>query len=472
MNRSRLFAGLAGLFASSLAATALAAPAFSDAVRANAATLRERALKDDTAHELVRSLTTEVGPRLAGSPGDAKAVAWATAKLAALGFKDVRTEPVKIPHWERGMLVLETLGGERRALAAASLGGSVGTDGKPLEAEVVNVPSLADLARLDRARVAGRIVFFSHRMPELLDGSGYGRNVPIRTRGAAEAAKLGAVGVVIRSVGTDADTPHTGAMRYKDGVPKIPAVAIAGRDADRLEAELDAGQAVRLRLVSTARKLEDTLSHNVIGEIPGRTPEFVLLGAHLDSWDLGTGAHDDGAGVALVTAAARLIGQLREPPRRGLRVVLFANEEFGLSGAYAYAVAHAGELERHALAIEADLGGGRVWGLASRFAPERVPVARAMANELASLGIRYYDNRAGGGADIGPLRELGVPVLDLRHDASKYFRLHHTPADTLDAIDPAELKQALAAYAMTAYLAAESADGFGRLAPRIETDDQ
>jgi carboxypeptidase Q len=434
-------------------------------------TLRERALADETTYELVRSITTEVGPRLAGSPGDAKAVAWAVARLEALGFRNVRTEAVKVPHWERGTLTLERLGEAPGPLVAAALGGSVGTEGKPVEADVVRVPGLADLRYLTRAQVAGRIVLFTARMSEGPDGTSYLDTVSIRGRGAAEAAKLGAAAVVIRSVGTDPDTAHTGAMGYKDGVPRIPAVAISNADADRLEAAIDAGRTVRLRLTSTARKVGEATSHNVIGEVPGRTPEIVLLGAHLDSWDLATGAQDDGAGVALVVNAARLVAGLAETPRRTLRVVLFANEEFGLSGAYAYAVAHADEIERHVLALEADFGGGRVYGIASRVAPDRVNAVRAIAGALEPLGIRYQHNSTRGGADLIPLHALGVPLLNLSHDGTQYFRFHHSSADTLASIDRESLKQAAAAYAVTAYLAANAPEGFGRLPVAIDAGD-
>ena len=455
-----------------LITAALLAPSSASAVSADPAhALRDRALADDAAYELVRSIATEVGPRLAGSPGDAKGVAWAEAQMRKLGFKNVRTEPVKISRWDRGTLSLEVAGEKPRSLTATSLGGSVGTEGQPIEGDVVAVPGIADLRAFARAQVAGRIVMFTARMTELADGSSYRPTVPIRTRGAAEAAKLGAAAVVIRSVGTDPDTVHTGAMRYKDGVPRIPAVAITNAEADRIEAELDAGRRVRLRLTSTARRMGEATSHNVIGEIPGRTPELILLGAHLDSWDLGTGAIDDGAGIALVMNAARLVGSLPEPPRRTLRVVLFADEESGLSGSHAYAVAHADEIDRHVLAMEADSGAGRVYGLLSRVRPEVLPAVRAIGTALAPLGIRYQHNRASGGADLGALRDLGVPLLDLAQDGTRYFRYHHSTADTLDAVDRDELRQAAAAYAVAAYLAAESPAGFGRLPAAIEADE-
>ena len=446
-------------------------PAIDAVALAQARSLRAHALTDDGAYALVASLTSEVGPRLAGSPNDAQGVAWAVAKLKAAGFANVHTEPVKVAHWERGSLSVELTGADRRTLNAASLGGSVGTDGKPLEGEVVAVSDVEELAQFQRADIEGRIVYFYTRMPENLDGSGYRGTVTIRGRGPSEAAKLGALAVLIRSVGTVTDDlPHTGTTRYRDGVPKIPGIALSNRDADLLEARLAGGAPVRLSLTSTAQRLDPALSANVVGEIVGREPDAgtVLLGAHLDSWDLATGAQDDGAGVALITRAAQLIGGLERKPRRTLRVVLFANEEYGLDGAAAYAVAHAAEVDSIALAVEADLGAGKVWGLQSRVAPDRVPLVRAIAAELEPLGVRYFDNQTDGGADVGVLRDLGVPLFELEQDAVPYFRIHHTPGDTLAAIDKASMRQALASYATAVYLAADAGQGFGRAAPRID----
>lgn len=458
------------LLAAVLLGTAAPAPTFDATTLAQARQLRAAAQRDAAAYGLVESLTREVGPRLAGSDGDQRAVAWAVARLRALGFDDVRTEPVTVPRWERGTLSVELLGSPGRVLTATALGQSVGTDGHRVEAEVIAVASLQDLMTLSRSEVKGRIVFFTERMVELPNGGGYGPAVATRGSGPAEAAKLGAVAVVIRSVGTTReDLPHTGQTRYQDGVPKIPAVALANRDADLLEARLDAGEIVRLAIASTARKLSDVESANVIGEVRGREPGagIVLLGAHLDSWDLATGAQDDAAGVALVARAAQMISQLERRPRRTLRVVLFAAEEVGIKGGFAYAVAHADEADAHALALEADLGAGAVWGLSSQVAPAQVPLMRAIAAELAPLGVRYYDNRTGGGADIGPLRELGVPLLELNQDATRYFRIHHTPGDVLASIDRAALRQALAGYATAIYLVADAPGDFERVRPRL-----
>jgi len=475
MPLSRLFGLLAaGLLA--LPATAVsppAAPSPSDpaapltpAALAEARALRERALNDDTAYELIRSLTTEVGPRLAGSPGDARAVEWAVRNLKALGFANVRAEPVTVPRWIRGEARAEIVAPWPQTLMVAALGGSVATPEGGLEAEVVPVTSLDDLKAQPRERIAGRIVFFTGRMARSQDGSGYGKTVPPRGTGAAEAAKLGAVAMVMRSAGTSSGrTPHTGAQRVANGIPPIPALALSNPDGDMLERQLATGQPVRLRLVNTSRWDGEAQSANVIGEIPGRShkDEVILLGAHLDSWDLGTGAHDDGSGVAIVTAAAKLIGDLKQRPKRTLRVVLYANEEFGLSGGKAYAAAYQGAIDKHVLGLESDLGAFRPFGLSARVGPDRLPLVRAMQSVLEPLGVAYTGTEASGGADLGPLRELGMPVMDLDTDAIPYFDLHHTAEDTFDKVDPALVRQNVAAFAAIAYLAAEAEGGFGRL---------
>jgi hypothetical protein len=433
--------------------------------------LRERALADDTAHELLRSLLTEVGPRFAGTEGDARAVAWAVARLKALGFANVRAEPVTVPRWIRGAASAEIVAPWPQPLVAAALGGSAATPPGGIEAEVVPVTSLDELTRVPRDRVGGRIVFFTNRMRRGVDGSGYGTAVPVRGRGAAEAAKLGAAAVVIRSIGTSDDRiAHSGGMRIEDGLPPIPALALSNPDADLVERQLASGRPVRLRLVNTSAWGDSAQSANVIGEIPGRdrSGEIVLLGAHLDSWDLTPGAHDDGAGVAIVTAAAKLIGDLAARPRRTVRVVLFANEEFGVSGARTYVRDHAGEIPRHALAMESDLGAFAVLGLRSRVALDRLPTVRAMHARIEPLGVRWEGNEAGGGADIGRLLELGVPVMDVRTDASTYFDVHHTLNDTFDKVDPVLLRRNVAAYATLAYLAAEAEGGFGRAPEKRE----
>ena len=463
MSFARLGCGLAACL---VALASMAAEPLSEAALAEARALRQRALADDTAYELIRSLTTEVGPRLAGSAGDARSVAWAVAKLEALGFANVRAEPVTVPRWIRGDARAEIVAPWPQALAVAALGGSVATPADGIEAEVVSVASLDDLKAQPRERIAGRIVFFTARMDRSRDGSGYSRVVPPRSSGAAEAAILGAVAMVMRPAGTSASrTPHTGAQRYSTGVPPIPAFALSNPDADLLQQQLASGQPVRLRVTSTSRWDGEAQSANVIGEIPGHNmkDEVILLGAHLDSWDLGTGAHDDATGVGIVTAAARLIAESTRRPKRTIRVVLFANEEFGLSGAEAYAARYHGAIEQHVLGLESDLGAFRPYGFTARVAPDKLPLVSTIQSVVEPLGIPYLGTEANGGADVGQLRPLGVPVMDVITDAAPYFDLHHTANDTFDKVDPELVRLNVAAFVAIAYLAAEADGGFGRL---------
>lgn len=458
----------AAAFAAACICTVLqASAAETGTIPAEVRELQRAALEDQRAYATLRTLTEQVGNRLAGSEGDRKAVAWALATLRAQGFSNVRAEPVAVPRWTRGNASVQLLGGSTIELGALALGGSVGTSGLPIEADVIAATTVDELKGLSRERVAGRIVFLYDRMLETRDGMDYGPTVRNRGQGAIEAAKLGAVGLVIRAVGSeDADRPHTGAMRYASGVPRIPAFAIGNVSADRLLDRYAHGP-VRLRVSSTATCEGTAESANVIGEIPGRgalepgnTGESVVLGAHLDSWDVGAGAQDDGAGVATVIEAARRIGEMKQRPRRSIRVVLFANEEFGLSGGRRYVLEHEGELDRHVGALEADLGSGRVFRFETRVNPDDLPSAIRIADLLAPLGVPFSSNESSGGADIGPLRDRGVPVFELQHDAAKYFEIHHTAADQLDRIDHRDLAFNVAAYATVAWALAEGADRF------------
>ena len=455
----------AALAAACLAAEPGPAASLPEGARAAAERLRDEALRGTGAFEIVRSLTVEVGPRLAGSPGDPRGVEWGLRTLKALGLENVRAERVTVPHWERGEAVGEILSPFPQPVLLTALGGSVGTPEGGIEAEVVGVPSLAAFAEVPAEKVRGKIVYFDGRMERTRDGSGYGRAVPVRGAGPNEAAKKGALAVLIRSVGTsDARFPHTGSLRYEEGGTRIPAAALAMPDADLLAAQLATGKPVTFRLRLGCRYLADAESANVIGEVPGRErpEEVVLLGAHLDSWDLGTGAIDDGAGCAIVAEAARRIMALPQRPRRTVRVVLFANEEFGLSGARAYAEAHASELPRHVMAAESDFGSGKVWGLASRVDPGRRAAFEEVGRLLAPLGVELLGNDARGGADLSPLAPARVPLVDLRQDGTHYFDWHHTADDTLDKIDPKELDQNVAAWAALAYAVAEMPQDLGR----------
>lgn len=433
---------------------------------ATAAALRDRALSGTTAYDHVASLVTEVGPRFAGSNADAAAVRWALNKLGSLGFSHVRSQDVLVPRWVRGSAEVTIAGPASQSLIAVSLGGSVGTADDGIEGQVLEVSSMHALSAAPPASVAGKIVFINQRMERSRDGSGYGAAVRSRTEGPSTAGHLGAAALLIRSVGTsDERYAHTGTLNYRVDAPRIPALALSNPDADQLARQLKLGKPVRVRVKSSARELPAGWSANVIGEIPGseRANEIVLLGAHLDSWDLGHGALDDGAGVAIVIEAARLIAKLERRPARTIRVVLFANEEFGLSGAKEYARLIGDEAARHVLALEADLGAGPVWRIQSQVAPAATTAIEAMREALKPLAIEAGGNEGRGGPDLGPLRALGVPLLDLSHDATNYFDVHHTVNDTLAKVDAKALNQTVAAYAVAAYLAATKTGDFGRI---------
>jgi len=471
-----LLAGVAGAVRVASAPESTPAAESSEAsMLETAAALRDRALADGEAYRFVADLTTRVGARPAGSAADRAAVAWAAGRLSEMGLERVRTEAVTVPHWVRGEAEGAVLGPFPVPVVLAALGGSPGTPEEGVEAEVVRVETVDDLHALPEGAVRGKIVLFDDSMEPSESGIGYGETVEIRGDGPREAARRGAVAAIIRSVGTGPHRfAHTGGTRYTEAdrrtalVRPIPAAALAIPDADLLARRIAAaGGPVRFRLRLTARTLPDAESANVIGEVRGRErpEEIVLLGCHLDSWDLGTGAHDDASGCGTVAAAARLVAGLPERPRRTLRVVLFANEEFGLSGARAYAERHADELGRHALAVESDLGADRVWRFATRVAPEDVARYARLAALLEPLGIAWHGNEAHGGADLSPLRRARVPVADLDQVALRYFELHHTLDDTLASVDPEQLAQNVAAYATLAWWAAELPGELGAAPP-------
>jgi hypothetical protein len=436
---------------------ASAPPLLTDGMRADLASLVASAKATDGAYETIRGLLEAAGPRLAGSPGDALAVAWAKRALEARGFANVHAEPVMAPHWERGAESGELLLPIPLRLSLCALGGSVGTAPGGVEADVVEATSLDGVDALGE-RAKGTIVFIWQVMERGPSGAGYGATVPIRSDGASRAAKVGAAAVVIRSVGTsDARFPHTGMMVYADGVAKIPAAALAIPDADLLHSYLSRGTRVRLKMALGARTLLDAATANVVGEIRGREKpeEIVVVGGHLDSWDLGTGAVDDGAGCGISIEAARLVGTLAKRPRRTIRVVLFANEENGLAGGRAYAKAHEAELPRHVAAVEADAGSGRAHGFGWTAGPSAAPLMAELGAFLAPSGLGEAA-KGGGGADIGPMRAAGVPMFSPSQDVARYFDLHHTADDTFDKIDREELNTNVAAVAALLYTLAES----------------
>jgi len=428
--------------------------------------LRARALASHGAAELVRNLTDEVGPRLAGSAGSKAAVEWAMRVLAEHGFANVHAEAVTVPHWERGEESGAVVAPVQQPLHLTALGGSIGTAPGGVEAEVIEVDSLEALGRLPPGAAAGKIIFYDIPMDRSRDGRGYGKAVPARGVGAIRAAALGAVAAVIRSIGTDHNRlPHTGAMRRDEKGPNIPAAALSIPDAELLHRLIQHHKYVRLRLTLGCRWLPDAQSANVVAEIPGavKPEEIVLLGAHLDAWDLGTGAIDDGAGVGIVINAAQLVGSLSRRPQRTIRVVLFANEENGLSGAQAYARTHQADADKHVAALEADAGTGRAYGLRYLGDPQARERFVAIAVALQPLGIELLPDDAHGGADLGPLRALGVPMIDVAQDVSTYFDYHHTANDTFDRIDPESLAQVCAAFALFAQGIADSDGDFGRV---------
>jgi len=420
------------------------------------------ALADGVAYASLRELTDTVGPRLSGSPGAEAAVQWALKKLQQDGLS-ARLEPVKVPHWVRGeesgeILLAAGVVGHRLALTA--LGNSVGGNAT---AEVVQAGSLAELSALGAA-ARGKIVFFNHAMSKPDD---YGRFVEMRTRGPSAAARLGAVAVLLRSLATASlRSPHTGMTSYDADAGQIPAAAISTEDADLISRLLQRGP-VRVRLSLGCRMLPDADSSNVVADVRGRErpDEVVLLGAHLDSWDLGTGANDDGAGVAMVMEAGRLIGSLKQRPRRTVRVVLFMNEENGLAGGKAYAAAHRAELANHVAALEADSGAGRPLSIRLRAGEGAGELLNPWIAPLEGLGIRLEPGDAGG-ADLGPMDSASVPLVRVHNEGTHYFDTHHSAADTFDKIDPAELARNVAATALVAYALAEMPQALPRPPPR------
>ena len=443
---------------------------FSAADLAHAVLLRDQALADPRALALVRSLTREVGARPAGSPADAKAVAWALAQCQALGLQAVRAEPLALRVWQRGPASAEIVAPERQALVMTALGNSVGTPDGGLEAEIAHYPSFAALKADTSDRARGRIAFVDEHTDRSRDGAGYSRAAPARFGSAAEAARRGALAVVIRSIGTSSATgtdrvAHTGAMRYDDAVAAIPALAVSVPDAD-LITRLQASGPVRLRLQMANRIGVDATTHNVIAEVPGTdlADEVVLISAHLDSWDLGEGAVDDGAGVAVVCAAAGLIRAAGRAPRRTLRVVLFGNEENGFDGALAYSKRY--QAQRHQLVAESDFGAGAIHALRSRVDATSQPAFEAMARVLAPLGVPWTDNAATPGPDAAVLmRRHRWPAASLSQDGSTYFDVHHTAHDTFERMDGRALPQNVACWAVLAWLAAQAPMGFAAPSP-------
>lgn len=434
------------------AATALfALPATAFAQAMDPATLRDAALKDDLAWEITEGLTTEVGPRLAGTEAEARARAWSLKKLTALGFSNVRNEPFEMKTWVRGVETLEVLAPFPQPLHLTALGNSGATSAKGLEAEIVYFADLAALNAAPEGSLKGKVAFVSHAMTRTQDGSQYGAFGAARRSGPTVAARKGAAAILIRSIGTDYHrNPHTGVTNFAEGVTPIPAAALSLPDAEQLERILKRGQPVKVKLTLTPRQIGTTESGNVIAEVPGSDPAagMVVVACHLDSWDLGTGAFDDATGCGIVAAAAKRIMDAGTP-RRTIRILWAGAEEVGVFGGAAYFEKHKGE--PHALAAESDFGADRIWRVDFKLPESAKAVGDRVATVLAPLGISRGRAPAGGGADVAALVASGVAGIDLQQDGSRYFDLHHTPDDTLDKVDPTQLRQNVAAW--TAMLA-------------------
>lgn len=404
--------------------------------------LIETALASDFAYRRLGYLCDRIGHRLSGSVGLEKAVAWAEAEMRRDGLENVRTEKVLVPHWVRGKESAELISPIRKPLVMLGLGGSVG--GK-VQADVLVVSRFEELtARAAEAK--GKIVCYN------VPFTSYGQTVRYRTTGASEAAKVGALAALVRSVGpTSLRTPHTGVMRYSEGIPQIPTAAITLEDAEMLARMQARGEKIVVKLAMEAKTLPDAPSANVLAEWRGREKpdEIVVLGGHLDSWDVGQGAHDDGGGCLACWEAVRLMKQLDLRPRRTVRLCLFTNEENGTRGGNAYRDQHKGET--HVLGFEADGGVGAPigFGLTTK-TPGGLERARELARLLEPLGAGDV-KEGGGGADVGPLGETGVPTMGLLNDMSLYWNIHHTPADTFDKIDLKALQKCVAAVAVMIY---------------------
>jgi len=435
-------------------------PALARAIDAQASVqqrLVADALGNGAAYARLARLIAVAPHRLSGSPGLAAAIEWARAECERLGADSVRLEKVDVPHWERGthcrVRIESAEGASGEVLPSLALGGSDASPVGGLAAEVIEVRSFDDLLRrADEAR--GRIVFHNRPMDASLveTGAAYGGAVEQRVRGAIEAAKAGAIASIVRSMGPNVDDwPHTGGMGYQAGVPRIPAAAISTRAAERLSALVARGS-VRLHLEQDCGWRDTPApSFNVVADWHGRErpDEIVLVGGHLDGWDVGDGAHDDGAGCVHSLEVARLFTRLERRPRRTLRVVLFTNEENGLAGGREYARAHAEELSAHVLALESDSGGFTPRGFGTNAGALGFAWLERIASHLAFAGAGELRS-PGGGADIGPMAPAGVPLVGFRPDGQRYFDVHHTHNDTLATVSPRELH--LGAGAIAAFL--------------------
>jgi len=447
-----LRAGLGCVFALSILAED--AGSFAEQYRVTANRLIDAALTDKAGMEKLSYLCDRIGNRLSGSAGLERAVAWAAEQMKSDGLSNVVLPRVKVPHWVRGEESASLVEPVAKRLYMLGLGGSVATPKRGITAPVVPVSSFEDLERKGRERIAGKIVLFN------VPFETYPRTVEFRTNGPSRAANLGAVATLVRSITpTSIQSPHTGALEYSEGIPKIPAAAVSVEDALMIQRLVDAGNTVTVHLEMEAHTLPEAESANVIGEIPGREKpeEVVVIGGHIDSWDVGTGAQDDGAGIVTALEAAHLIHELGLHPRRTLRVVFWTNEENGGAGGEAYREWVGSNLRNHVAAIEMDSGAEKPTG----FGISSLNDLQGPLNRVREIG-RLLDRidagsvqSGGGGADISPLMRDGVPGLAVRTVGTSYFNWHHSRADTVDKVKLEDLRANIAAMAVMAYVLAD-----------------
>ncbi|MCF8504008.1 MAG: M20/M25/M40 family metallo-hydrolase [Caulobacter sp.] len=432
-----------------------------------AAALRDKALTDTLAWTVLEDLTTTVGPRLVGTPGMARAKDWGVKTFTDLGFTNIKVEEFAKPAWIRGAESASITGPYPFQLSIIGLGGTVPTPAKGIEAEVVVFKSYAALLAAPVGSLTGKIAVVNQPMTRTQTGEGYGAAGLARRSGPSEAAKRGALAFLMRSVSTsDSRLAHTGGTRYAEDAPKIPSAALGVPDADLIE-RLAARGPVRIKLSLASTTDPKGVAWNISGEIAGsgKPEEVIIIGGHLDSWDPGTGAIDDASGIAITTAAAKLIGDLPRHPRRTIRVVMWGSEESGGSSE-AYLAAHKDELPNIVMASESDLGADRIYALMLPKDAMKQPSLAELSTVLAPLKIFVSRDPAPfGGADVEGLQEAGVPVFTLRQDASRYFDLHHSADDTLDKVDPVQLNQNVAAWAALLFMLADSDADFRAKAP-------
>lgn len=447
---------------------ALAAPAAAQdaATVRTAEQLRDAALQDNIAYGLVEQITTRFGPRLAGTDSERAAAAWGETYLRGLGLDNVRIHEFPLAVWSRGAERVEVLAPFAQPLTVTALGGSPATPEQGITGEAAIFATYQDLLDQPEGSLDGRIAVVLQDTPRAQDGRGYGSTSVIRFQGPAEAARRGAVGFLLRSLGThDHRFAHAGATGT--GAGTVPAFALSPPDADQLARMAQmSDQPIRLRLLSGAGFSGHGYSQNVIAEVVGRErpEEVITIGGHLDSWDLGTGAIDDAAGVAITTAALKLIADLPERPRRTIRVVWWGAEEVsqpapaqGLAGARAYAQSIADEAARHVAISESDFGAGRIYAVRLPAGAGGEAFRAAVERVLAPLGVSWDPAPArGGGPDTGPSVALGVPAFSLAQDGTDYFDVHHTADDVIDRIDPEAMTQNVAAWAALLWLIADS----------------